>query len=256
VMKRALKSPPGPGHTATALLLFASCAGGCTGSRAQSVASPMPSNEQQLSALADLPLLKQPRITVDATALIQVGRHLEVAALVTNSDPELDGRKATVTLVARNSDGEVVVQRTIELIGIPANRTIATSEAIELDSDARLTQVQAFAGFADAAVRRAQRAQPLAPSNVVVRVDPAGALSVTGRLAERLTYPGRYRVDAVLVDRDGAIVASARSTRFVALGPDAKSEWATFTATGQAKPGVDASRLRPIVTIMPVGGKS
>jgi len=242
------------GHTILAVLLLSSSACGLP-PRDRSVSKPVSSSEEQLG-LADLPRLPQPRVTVDATASVQVGRHLEAAALVTNADPELDGRKATVTLVALNSDGQVVVQRTVELIGIPANRTIAISEAVDLDSDARVTQVRAFPGFADAAIRRAPGATLLEPSQVDVRVDPAGALSITGRVAQRLTYPGHHRVDAVLVDRNGTIVASARSTRLVALGPGAKSEWATFTATGRAKPGLDASTLRPIITIMPVGGES
>jgi hypothetical protein len=252
----ALRSSPGSFASLTAVVSFAVCADGCTGSPDQSAASSRPSKEQQTPALDHVPLLDQPKITVGATGLVQIGRHVEAAALVTNGDPRLDGRNATVTLVAYDRDARVLTQRTIELAGIPADTTIAVSEAMDLDSDAQASQVRAFVGFADAAVRRLEGARRLEPSQIEIRQDGSGALSVSGRVEQRLTYPGRYRVDAVLVDRDGAIVASARAADVIASGPDATSEWASFTARGRAKPGVAVSDVRPVVTIMPLASGS
>jgi hypothetical protein len=237
------------------LLLVASGAGGCA-PRPRSGAAPLPSPDRPRPALADLPLLKQPRITVESTALVQEGRHLEMAALVTNADPQLDGRKVTVTLVAMDPGGQVVTQATVQLAGISAATTVAASAALDLGSDRPVSEVRAFVGFGDAGIRRAEGATRLEASQVEVRVDAGGALSVTGRLPQRQAYPGRYRVDAVLLDRDRVIVASARSTECTVLGPDAKTEWATFTARGRARPGLDVSGLRPVVTITPAGDGS
>ena len=230
------------GHISVGILIGTSCAGPTTKSRTQ--------HEPQVT-LKDLPLLKQPATSVDATGFVQEGRHVEFAALVTNADLHLDGRKATVTLVARGLNGEMLTQRTIELIGIPARTTVAISDAAELDSESKVARVSAFVAFADAAIMHVDRSKPLEASEVVVKVGKFGEVSVVGQLAPDLTFPGCYRVDAVLFDATGSIVGSARSTGVQAI----EKRWTRFTARGKARSAANSSGFRAVITIMPVGGK-
>jgi len=241
-----------PTAVGAALLLCLASACGSPHSCADRSAPPA---ERQGLSIDDLPLLKQPHISVQATALVQNGRRLEIAALLTNTDRDLDGRKGTVSFVALGSNAEVVSHRTVEFAGVPANAVVAISEAIDLERNVPVSRVQAFVGFGDAAIRRDERSTPLAASGIRISVDGSGALVVTGRVPSQNLYPGRYRVDAVIVDRNGAIVGSARSTDVAAAGPDAgRNEWMLFAARGHAKPGTTATGLRPVVTILPIGG--
>lgn len=214
------------------------------------VHAPVVSAQPAGESLAALPLLEQPSIAVDAVGLRQSGRHLELAGLLTNKSSRLDAREATITLIGFGANGEMLTQRTLELVSIPAATTVAVSVALELENDARIARAEAHVGLLDAPMLRAQPPIALEPADVAVRVDRTGQLSVTGRVAPGRSYPVAYRVDAVVVDEKGAIVGSARLN-----GLRIGTEPTAFAAKGIAPPGIDGSRLRAIVTILPGSGE-
>jgi hypothetical protein len=210
--------------------------------------APLPAGAQPAGeSLEGLPLLAQPEISVDAVGLRQSGRHVELAGLVTNKSPKLDGREATVTLVGFAASGEVVTQETIELASIPAATTVAASVAIDMKTETRIARGEIHVSLGDAPILRAEPPIALEPVNVALQVDKrTGQLLVTGQVTPGRNYPVDYRVDAVVVDERGTIVGSARMLKF-RVG----KESTPFAAKGLGPPGADASALRVTVTILP-----
>ena len=234
---RSRTTPPnGRRGRLTPLVVFALLAalGGCGGSRTAA---------DDVTALADAPLLSQPKLDVVATGLEQQGERLLMSAVIANRSKTLDAREAVVVLVAFDGEGRPLAERPRTLLSIPAASKVAVTASAVLEPRAVAARVTAHVGLPDAAVTRA--ADPLAAPAQDVQVRPEGdAVLVSGLVDDRL-YRVPYSVDVVLSVGD-RIVASARGEFRPSSGERSK-----FVARGPLPGGLDLQSTAALVTILP-----
>jgi hypothetical protein len=195
--------------------------------------------------LADAPKLAVPDLSVDEAGFVQVGRQLELGALVTNHSSTLDAREANVMLVAFDEHDNDIGTHTQELLSIPAGSTVAVAARLQLDGSVTATRAEAHLSLPDAAVARAEWPLALATTDVSVN-STRGTIIVSGQIEPVDVYPVPYEIDAVLVDSEGKFAGTAQGE----LRPESNTA-SPFTARGALPEKADLADLRAVVTILP-----
>jgi len=197
-------------------------------------------------ALADAPLLAQPKLNVVATGLAQQGGRLLMSAVIANRSKTLDAREAVVVLASFDGDGRPLAERPRTLLSIPAASSVAVTASAVLKPCVVAARVTAHVGLPDAAVTRA--VDPLAAPAHEVRMQPEGDVFVVSGLVDNVLYPVPYSVDVVLRAGD-QIVAGAQGEFRPSSGERSK-----FVARGPLPSGVDLHSTSAVVTILPAAG--
>jgi hypothetical protein len=219
------------------VFLLVAALGGCGGSQ---------SGADDVTALADAPLLEQPNLDVVTTGLVQQGERLLMSAVIANRSKTLDAREAVVVLASFDSEGRPLAERPRTLLSIPAASSVAVTASAVLEPRAVAARVTAHVGLPDAAVTRA--ADPLAAPAQGVQVRAEGDAIVVSGLVDDVLYPVPYTVDVVLSVGD-QIVAGARGEFRPSSGERSK-----FVARGPLPSGVELQSTTAVVTILPTAG--